>query len=899
MPGETTSEMTEQQVSIVDEDLLKQSKPDLPDNKLPDDVPNESISIPSINELPNGLKRPLPDGVDSDKKKKKRLTDTSDDEFEDTNNDDSGKNHIEILIQKVSESLENTIDDIKSNVSNKTHNINNETNSSFSMINHNGKNSVDDQNCKDDYLDKNTLSKDISKKNENETSNLNKVNNSSKCIENSVETVKNGINKLTENNILTAKSISCLNKSLSSSSSSNLDIENSDLKIKKVVNDIPVNENISLAGNHSTVTESNLNHSSTKISKIENIENIANNNKNTAENLKAFENKTQNLTKNTDETKIIESRPCSSNTSNDCSDDIGKDFEVIDSDSNSDVSLSDLSDLPEDISNIVSGVHQMTKESFPQLLKLFSKKELTFDQFDSLCTQKIIEIMTERSYMGKERSELQLLKEREKHWRLKYCSLNRQLKEIKTIVNVHRQDLKNNEHARPHLITRTVGLQAVLCPKKESNMKLPKLATPLPKTDNKPVSIVVDDDEDDIELDVIKSGNPSTSNITNTPTKKQISPLVTASKSPVLSPKTITAAKSSNPIKIGTATIDLTENDDLIEKTKLINLKGTISPVKVLHRRGAATIITTQNASSSKTLTQVELPNNPSSSSSSMTRIASSTPHQTSISNKGTMNTSPKSKNIKPFLIDVSRVEPVIVQPCAVAYTAQHVPVSRISGTLQPISTTPRQITVSQLSASLKTLTPVYSTCQLPVARVSGSLPGISLPQASLGTAITACRLPISIRTISHPTSIERSSTGSQLNRPPPPAILLHPSPVPGIPNQKSLPSWKKLPPAPKLTISKTIAVNNMPQALVLSWTMNINKTTADIVSYQVFAYQETPDQPPNIDLWRKIGDVNALPLPMACSLTHFTNGEKYHFLVRAVDVYTRVGPFSAPKSIS
>lgn len=83
-----------------------------------------------------------------------------------------------------------------------------------------------------------------------------------------------------------------------------------------------------------------------------------------------------------------------------------------------------------------------------------------------MCTQKMIEMMTERLYWGKERSELQLLKEREKHWRSKFCSLNRQFREIKTIINVHKQDLKTDEHAKPHLVTRTVGLQAVLCAKK-------------------------------------------------------------------------------------------------------------------------------------------------------------------------------------------------------------------------------------------------------------------------------------------------------------------------------------------------------------------------------------------------------------------------------------------------
>lgn len=56
--------------------------------------------------------------------------------------------------------------------------------------------------------------------------------------------------------------------------------------------------------------------------------------------------------------------------------------------------------------------------------------------------------------------------------------------------------------------------------------------------------------------------------------------------------------------------------------------------------------------------------------------------------------------------------------------------------------------------------------------------------------------------------------------------------------------------------------------ALVLSWNMNMNSSVAEITSYQIFAYHEMANEPPRKELWKKIGDVNALPLPMACSLT-------------------------------
>ena len=56
------------------------------------------------------------------------------------------------------------------------------------------------------------------------------------------------------------------------------------------------------------------------------------------------------------------------------------------------------------------------------------------------------------------------------------------------------------------------------------------------------------------------------------------------------------------------------------------------------------------------------------------------------------------------------------------------------------------------------------------------------------------------------------------------------------------------------------------------------------IIYLQIYAYQENPSQPAatiTSSLWKKLGDVNALPLPMACTLTQFQAGHKYHFTVR------------------
>ncbi|XP_043478012.1 activating transcription factor 7-interacting protein 1 isoform X2 [Leptopilina heterotoma] len=123
--------------------------------------------------------------------------------------------------------------------------------------------------------------------------------------------------------------------------------------------------------------------------------------------------------------------------------------------------------------------------------------------------------------------------------------------------------------------------------------------------------------------------------------------------------------------------------------------------------------------------------------------------------------------------------------------------------------------------------------------------------------------------------------------------ITKHPAPLPDSAPCDNNPNWKLPPPAPSLKISKVAS------GIVLSWNMTLSEKHAEIVSYQLFAYQEVNGTPPSTLLWKKVGDVMALPLPMACTLTQFSAGNNYYFAVRAVDSHSRLGQYSLPGNIS
>ncbi|KOX77984.1 Activating transcription factor 7-interacting protein 1 [Melipona quadrifasciata] len=168
-------------------------------------------------------------------------------------------------------------------------------------------------------------------------------------------------------------------------------------------------------------------------------------------------------------------------------------------------------------------------------------------------------------------------------------------------------------------------------------------------------------------------------------------------------------------------------------------------------------------------------------------------------------------------------------------------------------------------------------------------------PNSNPMRPVTSCRA--SFPTLTYKTGVSTIANGTVRVLTTPATANVHnnkhPAPLPDIRNYAANSLWKLPPPAPSLKISR------VSHGIVLSWNMNLSDKHADIVSYQLYAYQEIADVLPSTSLWKKVGDVRALPLPMACTLTQFSEGNNYYFAVRAVDTHSRKGQYSIPGNIS
>ncbi|XP_067407399.1 activating transcription factor 7-interacting protein 2 isoform X2 [Emydura macquarii macquarii] len=127
---------------------------------------------------------------------------------------------------------------------------------------------------------------------------------------------------------------------------------------------------------------------------------------------------------------------------------------------------------------------------------------------------------------------------------------------------------------------------------------------------------------------------------------------------------------------------------------------------------------------------------------------------------------------------------------------------------------------------------------------------------------------------------------------------FLHLPPLPQIPPYPELKDGFKDTVPPQKPELKLAQVQN-PKGIALSWTvMEIDPKCAPVESYHLFLYHEHTNNS-TASHWKKIGEIKALPLPMACSLSQFTASKKYYFTIQSKDVCGRYGPFCDIQSIA
>ncbi|XP_028998148.1 activating transcription factor 7-interacting protein 1 isoform X2 [Betta splendens] len=146
-------------------------------------------------------------------------------------------------------------------------------------------------------------------------------------------------------------------------------------------------------------------------------------------------------------------------------------------------------------------------------------------------------------------------------------------------------------------------------------------------------------------------------------------------------------------------------------------------------------------------------------------------------------------------------------------------------------------------------------------------------------------RPPLESTMKSRPAAPAASARGSSVVLPPLPAAPVIPR-LPPEAERSSPPQQPQL----KLVPSQT--------GIVLSWcVVETDRTCAPVDSYHLYAFhQDNANSNAAQQHWKKIGEVKALPLPMACTLTQFQSGSTYHFAVRAKDIYGRFGSFCEPQ---
>uniref|UniRef100_A0A3P8XEQ4 Fibronectin type-III domain-containing protein n=2 Tax=Esox lucius TaxID=8010 RepID=A0A3P8XEQ4_ESOLU len=202
-----------------------------------------------------------------------------------------------------------------------------------------------------------------------------------------------------------------------------------------------------------------------------------------------------------------------------------------------------------------------------------------------------------------------------------------------------------------------------------------------------------------------------------------------------------------------------------------------------------------------------------------------------------------------------------------------------------------------------KATTAVVGSSSSVTQRSTGPPPLISTPSGNTARASPQSVSSPQLSTIHYRPPLDSPSKarlGSNTTPTKAPAVVLPLLPSAPLPaGRLPMEATQTSPPQqPQLKLARVQTQNG----IVLSWCVaETDRTCAVVESYHLYAYHQenagsAGNGPGTGQHWKKIGEVKALPLPMACTLTQFVSGSTYYFAVRARDVYGRFGPFCEPQ---
>ncbi|XP_015182691.1 PREDICTED: activating transcription factor 7-interacting protein 1-like [Polistes dominula] len=507
------------------------------------------------------------------------------------------------------------------------------------------------------------------------------------------------------------------------------------------------------------------------------------------------------------------------------------------------------------------------KEKLPKLKQ---------EELEELLIQKIVEAIAMRGEIGRLREQARISEKNQEATRTRCQQLAKQIKDFEMVLNRNAADRRanNDKPVVPIKINRSVGLQVNFITdhgiqslrQLQQNppikcVNIPPTLTPMVNETNPPnqrKGIKVRSPRK-IEIPIVAQPVTISHSTVQPPTLiPAVTPAALVMSKPVESQHSISLTNSTNSIQ------QILSNQQQPLSPQTVVLNGKI-PQQQTSRQSTTTNVPKTNTNDLIDLTDEEEKNK---STVNMLNVIKNADNL--------INIRPKTSNNFPRVIQTIPTNVTISQPSIrVVHTASHptptalvnnMNAPRLAYVMQGGVVPGRQLLITSNSNQIR---PVVSSGNRPPFTTVTYKTGISTNANGTVRVITTPACPSNIQTKKHP------------------------APLPDSPQYNISPLSKLPPPAPSLKISKVA------NGIVLSWNMTLSDKYADIVSYQLYAYQEVAGVSPSTNLWKKVGDVRALPLPMACTLTQFSEGNNYYFAVRAVDSHSRKGQYSIPGNIS